>query len=84
MAVGTDLTSDVRRRTSDSLKIGIAGAGLLGRLLAWKLLRQGHRVSLFDRGSRTAELSAAKVAASMLAPYSEVLRIIGVSVKIWQ
>ena len=73
MAVGTDLTSDVRRRASDSLKIGIAGAGLLGRLLAWKLLRQGHRVSLFDRGSRAAELSAAKVAASMLAPYSEVL-----------
>jgi len=28
--------------------IGIAGAGLLGRLLAWQLLRAGHRVSVFD------------------------------------
>ena len=55
------------------MKIGIAGAGLLGRLLAWRLLRQGHRVSLFERGSRAAELSAANVAASMLAPYSEVV-----------
>ena len=65
--------SDVRRQTSDAQRIGIAGAGLLGRLLAWKLLRQGQRVSLFDRGSRAGECSAARVAASMLAPYSEVL-----------
>ena len=31
-----------------SLSIGIAGAGLLGRLLAWRLARAGHRVSVFD------------------------------------
>lgn len=31
-----------------SLSIGIAGAGLLGRLLAWRLSRLGHRVSVFD------------------------------------
>lgn len=55
------------------MNIGVAGAGLLGRLLAWRLLQQGHRVTLFDRGSRAAELSAAIVAASMLAPYSEVV-----------
>ena len=30
------------------LSIGIAGAGLLGRLLAWQLARAGHRVSVFD------------------------------------
>jgi len=64
---------DIRRPTSGSLNIGIAGAGLLGRLLAWKLLQQGHHVRLFDRGSREGELSAARVAASMLAPYSEVV-----------
>tara|TARA_R110002167_G_scaffold29147_8_gene97382 strand:- start:11915 stop:13021 length:1107 start_codon:yes stop_codon:yes gene_type:complete len=64
--------SDIRHQTSDPIHIGIAGAGLLGRLLAWKLLQNGHRVSLFDRGSRAGELSAARVAASMLAPYSEV------------
>jgi glycine oxidase len=59
---------NIRRSASGSLRIGIAGAGLLGRLLAWKLLQQGHCVSLFDRGSRVGELSAARVAASMLAP----------------
>ena len=31
--------------TGPSLSIGIAGAGLLGRLLAWQLSRAGHRVS---------------------------------------
>lgn len=55
------------------LHIGIAGAGLLGRLLAWKLLQQGHKVSLYDKGSRVGEGSAARVAASMLAPYTEVV-----------
>jgi len=30
------------------LSIGIAGAGLLGRLLAWRLSCLGHRVSVFD------------------------------------
>ena len=34
--------------TGPSLSIGIAGAGLLGRLLAWQLSRAGHRVSVFD------------------------------------
>ncbi|MDX1505614.1 MAG: glycine oxidase ThiO [Spongiibacter sp.] len=52
--------------------IAIAGAGLLGRLMAWKLVGRGHSVTLFDSGSRHGELSAARVAASMLAPYTEV------------
>jgi len=30
------------------LKIGIAGAGVLGRLLAWRLSRLGHAVTVFD------------------------------------
>ncbi|MDR2155287.1 MAG: FAD-dependent oxidoreductase [Burkholderiaceae bacterium] len=33
---------------SEPLHIGIAGAGLLGRLLAWRLAHAGHRVSVFD------------------------------------
>ncbi|CAN7715560.1 NAD(P)-binding domain-containing protein [Variovorax sp. LjRoot290] len=28
--------------------IGIAGAGLLGQLLAWQLSRAGHQVSVFE------------------------------------
>lgn len=30
------------------LRIGIAGAGVLGRLLAWRLGRAGHAVTVFD------------------------------------
>ncbi len=45
----------------------------MGRLLAWQLLHRGHRVTLFDRDTVTAKLSAARVAAAMLAPYSEVV-----------
>lgn len=33
---------------ASSLCIGIAGAGLLGRLLAWRLARAGHAVQVFD------------------------------------
>lgn len=55
------------------MNIAIAGAGLVGRLLAWRLLRAGHRVTLCDRDSRDARQSAARVAAAMIAPYSEVV-----------
>ncbi len=54
------------------LNIGIAGAGLIGRLLAWQLLRRGCRVTIFDRDVVDGNLAAARVAAAMLAPYSEV------------
>ena len=56
---------------SGSKTIGIAGAGLIGRLMAWQLLRRGHRVTLFDAGPVDGSASAAFVAAAMLAPYSE-------------
>lgn len=49
----------------------IAGAGLLGRLLAWRLLRAGRRVTLIDRERPSGEGAAGRVAAAMLAPYSE-------------
>ena len=51
--------------------IGIAGAGLAGRTLAWRLAKAGCRVSLFDvmlRGDRT---SASQTAAAMLSPLAE-------------
>jgi glycine oxidase len=54
------------------MNIGIAGAGLIGRLLAWQLLRRGHRVTIFDRDQVDGHLAAARVAAAMLAPFSEV------------
>ncbi|RZJ56384.1 MAG: FAD-binding oxidoreductase, partial [Acidovorax sp.] len=49
----------------------ILGAGLMGRLLAVQLARQGHRVDIYDAGSPAAEGSAATVAAAMLAPLAE-------------
>ena len=49
----------------------ILGAGLMGRLLAVELARQGHRVETYDAGSPAAENSAATVAAAMLAPLAE-------------
>lgn len=49
----------------------IAGAGLAGRLLAWRLARLGWRVSLFDAGERGDTRAASHVAAAMLAPLAE-------------
>ena len=68
---------------SKTMHIGIAGAGLLGRLLAWRLARAGHRVSVFDIApgpdpmprSRADEpytpTAAAFTAAGMLSPLAE-------------
>ena len=58
------------------ISIGIAGAGLLGRLLAWRLSRAGHAVAVFDPapgadpafdGRQAAGFSAA----GMLSPLAE-------------
>jgi glycine oxidase len=56
----------------DALQIGIAGAGLLGRLLAWQLAQGGHRVTVFDPASGPLERGAAGwTAAGMLSPWAE-------------
>jgi glycine oxidase len=55
----------------NSLHIGIAGAGLAGRTLAWRLLRAGCRVSLFDSRPRDALDTASMTAAAMLSPLAE-------------
>lgn len=49
----------------------IAGAGLAGRLTAWRLARAGWRVSLFDAAARDDTRSASAVAAAMLSPLAE-------------
>lgn len=53
------------------MRAGIAGAGLMGRLLANKLIDSGWEVSLFDNDKRTGELSCGMTAAGMLAPHTE-------------
>ncbi len=51
--------------------IGIAGAGILGRVLAWRLVQAGFEVSLFDSDSKRGNQGAAWTAAGMLTPHTE-------------
>lgn len=56
--------------------LGIAGAGLLGRLLAWTLAHRGHRVQVFDPADGPAPRfdghgAAAFTAAGLLSPLAE-------------
>jgi len=56
------------------MRIGIAGAGLLGRLLAWRLARAGHEVTAFDPMAgpeRSGTYAAAFTAAGLLSPLAE-------------
>jgi len=50
---------------------GIAGAGLVGRLLALRLLEAGWKVSLFDRDYKNGEDSCAQTAGGMIALVAE-------------
>ena len=52
-------------------RFAIVGAGLMGRLLAVELAQVGSQVDLYDQGGPDAALSAARVAAAMLAPLAE-------------
>src|SRR3990167_2195374 len=57
--------------TLQTTSFTILGAGLMGRLLAVALARQGHAVSIYDNGGPLAEHSAASVAGGMIAPLAE-------------
>lgn len=58
--------------TEQRLRIGIAGAGLLGRLLAFTLARQGHTVHVHDPAAGPdARGAAGWTAAGMLSPLAE-------------
>lgn len=50
---------------------GIAGAGILGRLIGYYLAGRGWRVTLFDAGDIQGRQTASWVAAGMVAPYCE-------------
>ena len=53
------------------MHIGIAGAGLVGRVLALNLLQQGHTLTLFDEDEAYGEEAAGMAAAGMLALFAE-------------
>ena len=65
------LKTPLESTMTSSLHIGIAGAGLAGRTLAWRLARAGCRVSLFDSRPRGALDTASMTAAAMLSPLAE-------------
>lgn len=53
------------------MNIAIAGAGLVGRVLALNLLNQGHTLTLIDEDTAKGEKAAGMTAAGMLAPFAE-------------
>ncbi len=66
-------SSTISSTITDTTNIGIAGAGLLGRLLAFKLNALGHQVTLYEQGNIQHSRSAAYTAAAMISPMSEVV-----------
>jgi glycine oxidase len=70
------MTHERRGHVQPALSVAIAGAGLLGRLLAWRLSRAGHRVDVFDpapdaQPRHDGRGAAAFTAAGMLSPLAE-------------
>lgn len=53
--------------------IAIAGGGLMGRLLAWRLAAQGYAVTLFEAREFASPSGACWAAAGMIAPLSELV-----------
>ena len=54
------------------MNIAIAGAGLVGRVVALNLLQSGdHTITFFDKDSKEGVSAAGFTAAGMLAPYAE-------------
>ena len=53
------------------MNIAIVGVGLVGRVLALNLLKQGHTLTLFDKSSKDGTSAAGFTAAGMLAPFAE-------------
>lgn len=51
--------------------VGVVGAGIMGRMLALALRRDGWDVTLFDRDTEEGTLSCTWTGAGMLAPYCE-------------
>ena len=68
------LKSKANSTASSPANIAVVGAGLIGRLIAWQLAKQGQQVTLFDRGQGNGKQSAAYAAGGLLAPLSEALK----------
>ena len=62
-------------KSSSAVKMNLAivGAGIMGRLVALSLNRQGHQVTLFDKDDKNGHQSAAYAAAGLLTPLGEAM-----------
>lgn len=56
------------------MRIAVVGAGIVGRLLTWRLLLQGCKVTLFDLGNAHSQHNCSSIAAGMLSPLAELDR----------
>ncbi len=54
------------------MKIGIIGAGILGRLLAIEFSKYHYQITLFEKDDKNSSLSSCATAAGMLNPWSEI------------
>ncbi len=61
----------VHQGTKYTMNIAVVGAGLMGRLTALSLTRQGYQVNLFDKDDKQAKQSAAYAAGGLLTPLGE-------------
>jgi len=57
----------------NKMNVAIVGAGIMGRLVALSLNRQGHQVTLFDKDDKDGRQSAAYAAAGLLTPLGEAM-----------
>jgi len=68
------LASNISKPTlQSSANIVIVGAGLIGRLAALNLAKQGHQVTLIDKDDKAGSNSAAYAAAGLLTPLGEAM-----------
>ncbi len=65
------LNNNRRKPPLHNMKTGIAGAGIIGRLLAFELANAGHEVTLFDKDNAEGLENCSMAAAGLLNPVSE-------------
>mgnify|MGYP003334466375 CR=1 FL=1 len=69
--IGDNIGHETGRSGMSALRCVVLGAGLMGRLMAFALAKQGHQVEVHEAQGSDAMGAAARIAAAMLAPLAE-------------